>query len=126
MRVARPLVNRTGEIISVLFVFLALVSAQPAAFGQLGAQPAPQPLVAAVGALGMTVSDMDRSVEFFSKVLSFEKVSDVEVAGDAYEHLAGVFGLRMRVVRLRLGDEDRKSTRLNSSHIQKSRMPSSA
>jgi catechol 2,3-dioxygenase-like lactoylglutathione lyase family enzyme len=39
-------------------------------------------------------------------VLSFEKVSDVEVSGDSYEHLEGVFGLRMRVVRMRLGDEN--------------------
>jgi hypothetical protein len=38
-------------------------------------------------------------------VLSFEKVSETEVAGDAYEHLEGVFGLRMRVVLMRLGDE---------------------
>ncbi|MBI3784846.1 MAG: VOC family protein [Deltaproteobacteria bacterium] len=53
----------------------------------------------------MTVADMDRAVEFFSKVLSFEKMSDVEVAGEAYEHLEGVFGLRMRIVRMRLGDE---------------------
>src|SRR2546426_1146712 len=36
--------------------------------------------VAAVEAVGMTMSDADRSVEFFTKVLSFEKVSDVEVA----------------------------------------------
>ena len=55
--------------------------------------------------MGMTVADMDRALEFFSNVLSFEKVSDVEVAGEAYEHLEGVFGLRMRVVRMRLGDE---------------------
>ncbi|HLO00520.1 MAG TPA: VOC family protein [Pyrinomonadaceae bacterium] len=61
--------------------------------------------VASVGAVGMTVSDMDRSIEFYSKVLSFQKVSDVEVAGEDYERLEGVFGLRMRVVRLRLGDE---------------------
>lgn len=61
--------------------------------------------VAAVEAVGMTVSDADRSLEFFTKVLSFEKVSDVEVAGTEYEHLQGLFGLRMRVVRLRLGDE---------------------
>ena len=46
----------------------------------------------------MTVSDMDRSVEFFSKVLSFEKVSDIEVAGSEYERLQGVFGARMRIV----------------------------
>jgi catechol 2,3-dioxygenase-like lactoylglutathione lyase family enzyme len=48
---------------------------------------------------------MDRSVAFFSEVLTFEKVSDVEVAGDDYERLQGVFGLRMRVVRMRLGEE---------------------
>jgi catechol 2,3-dioxygenase-like lactoylglutathione lyase family enzyme len=66
---------------------------------------AQQPLVTAVDAVGFTVSNMDRSVEFFSKVLSFEQVSDVEVIGDEYEQLQGVFGLRMRVVRMRLGSE---------------------
>ena len=65
----------------------------------------PLPLVEQVGAIGMTVSDMDRSVDFYSRVLSFEKVSDVEVTGETYERLQGVFGLRMRVVRMRLGDE---------------------
>jgi catechol 2,3-dioxygenase-like lactoylglutathione lyase family enzyme len=53
----------------------------------------------------MTVSDMDRSVDFFSRVLFFEKVSDVEVAGEDYEHLQGLFGIRMRVVQMKLGDE---------------------
>ena len=67
--------------------------------------PASAQQVAGVGAVGMTVGDMDRTTEFFADVLSFEKVSDVEVAGEAYEHLEGVFGLRMRVVHMRLGDE---------------------
>jgi catechol 2,3-dioxygenase-like lactoylglutathione lyase family enzyme len=62
-------------------------------------------LVQAVDAVGMTVSDMDRALDFYTQVLAFEKVSDVEVAGDEYEHLLGVFGLRIRVVRLQLGDE---------------------
>jgi len=65
-----------------------------------GAQP-----VTGVDAIGMTVRDMDRSVEFYSRVLTFEKVSDREVWGDSYEHLEGLFGLRMRVVRMKLGDE---------------------
>src|SRR5271157_4762517 len=65
----------------------------------------PQPLATAVDAVGMTVSDMDRALDFYSRVLSFEKVSDVEVWGDEYEHLEGLFGLRMRVVRMRLGNE---------------------
>ena len=63
------------------------------------------PLVEHVGAIGMTVSDMDASVDFYSRVLSFDKVSDAEVTGEDYERLQGVFGLRMRVVRMRLGDE---------------------
>jgi catechol 2,3-dioxygenase-like lactoylglutathione lyase family enzyme len=62
-------------------------------------------VVEAVDAVGITVSDMDRSVAFYRDVLSFEEVSDIEVAGDAYEHLLGVFGLRLRMVRMRLGDE---------------------
>jgi catechol 2,3-dioxygenase-like lactoylglutathione lyase family enzyme len=61
--------------------------------------------VKAVLSVGMTVRDMDRSVDFYSRVLSFEKVSDVEVAGTEYERLTGVFGLRMRLVRMRLGEE---------------------
>lgn len=63
------------------------------------------PLVDGVDAIGITVSDMDRAVDFYSRVLTFEKVSDTEVAGEDYEHLEGVFGLRMRVVRMKLGDE---------------------
>ena len=41
-------------------------------------------LVTAVDAVGMTVADMDRSVDFYSQVLSFEKVSDTEVWGADY------------------------------------------
>ncbi len=61
--------------------------------------------VQAVTAVGFTVEDMDRSVEFFTRVLAFEKISDVEVAGDRYEQLTGVFPVRMRIARLRLGNE---------------------
>lgn len=61
--------------------------------------------VTAVEAIGITVSDMNRAVDFYTNVLSFEKVWDVEVAGTDYEHLEGVFGLRVRVVRMKLGDE---------------------
>jgi catechol 2,3-dioxygenase-like lactoylglutathione lyase family enzyme len=59
----------------------------------------------AVAMVGFTVGDMDRSIAFYTSVLDFQKVSDDEVAGSAYEQLEGVFGVRMRVVRLRLGDE---------------------
>jgi catechol 2,3-dioxygenase-like lactoylglutathione lyase family enzyme len=88
---------RRPQLALALFLALALL---PAA-----AQQNPVALVRAVDAINMTVADMDRSVEFYSRILSFRKVSDVEVAGDNYEHLDGVFGLRMRVVRMKLGDE---------------------
>jgi catechol 2,3-dioxygenase-like lactoylglutathione lyase family enzyme len=64
-----------------------------------------QRLVHAVGPIGMTVGDTERSVAFYTRILGFERVSDVEVWGDDWERMQGVFGLRMRVVRLRLGDE---------------------
>ncbi len=55
---------------------------------------APVAQIAAVDAPGFTVSDTDRSIEFFQQVLSFEKVSDLEVTGTEYERLQGIFGLR--------------------------------
>src|SRR6266699_889570 len=64
-----------------------------------------KPAVAALDSVGLTVSDIDRSVDFFSKVLSFEKTSDVEVYGSDYERLQGLFGMRARIVRMKLGDE---------------------
>jgi catechol 2,3-dioxygenase-like lactoylglutathione lyase family enzyme len=71
----------------------------------LAARAQAQGLVRAVGPIGMTVGEMERSIAFYSRVLDFEKVSDVEVWGPDWERLQGVFGLRMRVVRMRLGEE---------------------
>jgi len=61
--------------------------------------------ITAVDSVALTVSDMDRAVEFYSQVLNFQRVADREIAGEPYEHLFGVFGLRVRAVRMRLGDE---------------------
>jgi catechol 2,3-dioxygenase-like lactoylglutathione lyase family enzyme len=63
------------------------------------------PPVAAVEAISVTVSDIDRSADFYRSVLFFKPVSDTEVSGDGYEHLYGVFGARIRIVTLKLGDE---------------------
>jgi catechol 2,3-dioxygenase-like lactoylglutathione lyase family enzyme len=59
----------------------------------------------AVAAVGLTVSDLDRSVAFYTRVLDFERVTEHELAGEAYETLQGVFGTRQRTARLRLGEE---------------------
>ena len=58
-----------------------------------------------IGPILITVGDMDRSIDFYSRVLTFEKLSDTELAGDEVEHLFGVFGTRVRLVRMKLGDE---------------------
>lgn len=64
----------------------------------------------AVGPIGVTVSDMDRSVAFFHDVLTFEKAADHEFHDDAFDRLTGVFGARVRVVDMRLGDETLRLT----------------
>src|SRR5215469_6144585 len=93
----RALQSRTPKVLAIGFLLLASLIA--------GAQAAPSPLASAVDSVDITVSDMDRAVDFYSRVLSFKKVRDSEVTGETYENLEGVFGVRMRVVRMQLGDE---------------------
>lgn len=59
----------------------------------------------AVDSIALTVGDLDRAVAFFTDVLTFAAQDEHEFAGDAHEHLEGVFGLRVRSARMRLGDE---------------------
>ena len=82
-------------LVTVLAAALWLAAALPAA-----AQPA-----RTVESVGMTVSDLDRAVAFYTEVLTFQPVSETEVAGAAFEQLTGVFGARARIARLRLGEE---------------------
>src|SRR6266702_3340446 len=96
--------NRLHQSVLAIWV-LSLVLAVPQLFTQYALAQQNPALIDGVDAIGITVSDMDRAVDFYSKVLTFEKISDTEVAGENYELLEGVFGLRMRVVRMRLGDE---------------------
>ena len=55
--------------------------------------------------VGMTVADLEQSIKFYSEVLSFQKIAYTEVWGEEWEKLQGVFGLRMRVAQMQLGDE---------------------
>jgi catechol 2,3-dioxygenase-like lactoylglutathione lyase family enzyme len=92
--------TRTAGAAAVLLVVAGLVAeVRPSA------SDASLP-IARVDAIGMTVSDMDQAVAFYTTVLPFTKVSERELSGRAYELLTGVFGARSRVVRLRLGTED--------------------
>lgn len=82
----------------------ALLAGRPVA-----AQRAPENqsiALAGVATIGFTVADLERSMEFFTSALGFAADGGVrEVVGSGYEALTGVFGVRMRVARLRLGDE---------------------
>ena len=71
----------------------------------LGHPPVSAVAVTAVDTVGMTVANMDRSLEFYTGALPFQKEYDVELAGRPWEQLEGVFGARLRVVGLRLGEE---------------------
>ncbi len=97
-------------VFALLVALLGVVLAQGPhpAFAQAQAQAAstlkPAP-IAAVTSVGTTVSDLDRSIEFYTQVLSFEKVSETEAVGPELEQLTGVFGSRCRIARLKLGNE---------------------
>src|ERR1051325_7284873 len=58
-----------------------------------------------VGPIGLTVSDRDAEVRFFTAVLGFSLESDTELVGEPYERLEGVFGAHLLVARLVLGNE---------------------
>jgi catechol 2,3-dioxygenase-like lactoylglutathione lyase family enzyme len=79
---------------------IALGAAHPPFQGQ-----AARAQVRSVGPLVITVSDLDKAVDFYTRVLSFQRVSEAELSGRDYEHLEEVFGLRIMAVRMRLGDE---------------------
>jgi catechol 2,3-dioxygenase-like lactoylglutathione lyase family enzyme len=72
-----------------------------------GTAPAAYQTVRALGVamVGLTVSDIDRSVDFYTRVLDFIKETDDELAGQGVELLHAVPDARVRVVRLRLGEE---------------------
>ena len=66
---------------------------------------AAQPLATEVRSVTIPVSDLDRAVDFYSRVLTFEPEAGAELAGPEWERLEGVFGLRLRTARMRLGRE---------------------
>lgn len=76
------------------------------ALGCVAIAIAEAPTITGVEAVGVTVSDLDRSVQFYTEVLHFQKEWEEELSGMDVEHLKGVFGVRVRVARLRLGNEE--------------------
>lgn len=58
-----------------------------------------------IPAIGLTVTNADRSQDFYTQALSFKPVSDITVEGQDYSDLEGVPGAKIRIVTLQLGDE---------------------
>ncbi len=96
-------------LVALLGVGLAL-HMSPSGAGST-VNPAPTSPVSAVGGVAITVADMDRSVAFYSTVLFFDKVSDVQTSGASIDRLLGVTGARVRIVTMRLGAERIPPTR---------------
>lgn len=83
--------------LSVLALF-TIAGAPPAAEAAPGS-------ARVVGCIGLTVSDVEAATDFYTRVLEFRREVEAEVAGESWERLEGVFGMRARVVRIRLGRE---------------------
>lgn len=78
---------------AVLFLLLAALT--------LSAQAG----VRGVGAIGLTVGDLDRELMFYTNTLPFELVSISEVNGRQQDALLGLSDVKLRVAVLKLGDE---------------------
>src|SRR5206468_1831578 len=81
---------------TTILLWCALLSARAAT---------PAAATIGVDSVGIPVSDMEQARAFYSDVLGFRQIADREVFGAPYEKLYGVFGVRLRSVRLQLGDE---------------------
>jgi catechol 2,3-dioxygenase-like lactoylglutathione lyase family enzyme len=58
-----------------------------------------------VGAIGLTVGDLDRELMFYTNTLPFELVSISEVSGREQDALLGLSDVKLRIAMLKLGDE---------------------
>src|SRR5438093_11342672 len=69
------------------------------------ASPSSPAAVREVGAIGLTVGDLDRALEFYTKVLPFEKMSESTPAPGAADELLGLHNTQLRTAELKLGNE---------------------
>ena len=58
-----------------------------------------------IRAIGLTVTNTDQSMDFYTQALGFEPVSDITVEGQGYSDLENVPEAKIRIVTLQLGDE---------------------
>ncbi len=92
------------SLLSLLVLFFLLATPFFSSSCRLSPPQADPPL--SVGPIGITVSNLKRSVDFYTGVLSFEKSYEMERYGRHWEERQNLFGLRIRVARLQLGQEE--------------------
>src|SRR5262249_42754134 len=66
------------------------------------------PVLAAVrevAAIGLTVDNLGRELDFFTNTLPFELVSISEANGSEQDALLGLTGVKLRIATLKLGEE---------------------
>lgn len=97
-----------SSLVLVAALCCSLVTPHPS----LAAEP--PVVVESIASVGFTVSDMERSVAFYRDVLTFKPMSDIEIDGPEYDQLYGIFGVRARIVRMQLGDQQIELTQFIS------------
>jgi catechol 2,3-dioxygenase-like lactoylglutathione lyase family enzyme len=102
----------------VVLLGLAALAVLGAAAGHGAPSPTPvrEPVVQAVHGVGITVSDLERAVDFYTRVLFFEKVDAGETRADDHARQSGVATGTHRTARLRLGDEHIELTQYLGPH----------
>ena len=60
---------------------------------------------AEIRGFALTVSNLDRAVEFYEQALGFRKIEERTITDRNYDYLTGVFGTRVRAATLKLGEE---------------------
>ncbi len=96
-----PFLRQSCRAVAILVAILAV--ARLPAHAQADSRPASRAV--AVAEVSMTVADLDRAVEFYTRVLGFTKRAEAETEGERPEAILGVFPAHTRAARLTLGDE---------------------
>ncbi|MGH1393488.1 MAG: VOC family protein [Trichormus sp.] len=58
-----------------------------------------------IRAIGLTVTDCNQSLNFYTQALGFELFSDITIEEQNYSELVGVPGAEIRIITVQLGDE---------------------
>lgn len=59
-------------------------------------------MISGMNHVGISVADLDRSIEFYRNILGMEVVAQAEFAGEAYERVLGLTGVTGKAALLRL------------------------